>query len=102
MCPDCTFYVQPTLDVSADCNLVFATSLSAMTSVSAMPLLLPSAGLTGRFPDVLPVVAAKFQTLELRNTSLLQCNASHILALEECANGTVGSLRISCQVLAAD
>lgn len=73
-----------------------------MTSPSAMPLLLASAGLTGRFPDVLPVVAAKFQTLELRNTSLLQCNASHILALDDSANGTVGSLCISCQVSVAD
>ncbi|DBA91536.1 TPA: hypothetical protein ACH3X1_003159 [Trebouxia sp. C0004] len=45
-------------------------------------------GLTGRFPDVLPLVAAKFQTLELRNTSLLQCNASHIEALANSANGT--------------
>jgi hypothetical protein len=34
-------------------------------------------------------VAAKFQTLELRNTSLLQCNASHIEALANSANGTV-------------
>ena len=38
---------------------------------------------------MLPLVAAKFQTLELRNTSLLQCNASHIAALANSANGTV-------------
>ena len=45
-------------------------------------------GLTGRFPDLLPLNAAKFQTLELRNTSLLQCNASHITALANTLNGT--------------
>jgi len=42
---------------------------------------------------VLPLVAAKFQTLELRNTSLLQCNASHIAALANSANGTVTFLQ---------
>ena len=47
------------------------------------------AGLYGRFPDVLPIVAAKFQTLELRNTSMLQCNASNVQGLETARNGTV-------------
>ena len=49
-------------------------------------------GLYGRFPEVLPIVAAKFQTLELRNTSLLQCNASHVDSLANAANGTVRPL----------
>ena len=48
-----------------------------------------SAGLYGRFPDVLPIVAAKIQSVELRNTSLLQCNASHVSGLENAVNGTV-------------
>lgn len=51
-----------------------------------------SAGLYGRFPDVLPIVAAKIQSVELRNTSLLQCNASHVTGLENAANGSVRKL----------
>ena len=55
------------------------------------------AGLYGRFPDVLDVIASKFQTLELRNTSLMQCNASHVDSLANAANGTVQS-QYACMV----
>ncbi|KAL3137643.1 hypothetical protein ABBQ38_004919 [Trebouxia sp. C0009 RCD-2024] len=52
-------------------------------------------GLYGRFPDVLPIVAAKIQSVELRNTSLLQCNASHVTGLENAANGSTVTLQES-------
>lgn len=40
-----------------------------------------AAGLTGRFPDVAELVAAKMQVFNVQNTSLVQCDADHIDAL---------------------
>ena len=57
----------------------------------AHPLATCFAGLTGRFPDVADIVAAKMQVFNVQNTSLLQCDAQHVDALAGIDNGTVSS-----------
>lgn len=49
------------------------------------------AGLVGRFPDVADIVAAKMQVFNVQNTSLLQCDAHHVGALDTVSNGTVST-----------